>query len=145
VKIYTMAQAATKLKISRQTLYSWIEAGHVTAPKVTIIGKKSFRLWTAADLKRVRKFKGTLKPGVHRRLLSRSEAAHLVSISVSTIDMLIATGRLRVRRQGRRVLVSQSDVERLFLCDLPVSWPPKENGKTVNAPGRSRIAKNRKH
>jgi excisionase family DNA binding protein len=62
-KTYTMAQAAKQLGISRQTLYSWIEAGYVTAPKPTSIGEKLFRLWTAADIERARKFKGTLKPG----------------------------------------------------------------------------------
>jgi excisionase family DNA binding protein len=63
---YTMAQVAKQLGISRQTLYSWIEAGHVTAPKPTAIGKKLFRLWTSADIERARKFKGRLKPGVKK-------------------------------------------------------------------------------
>lgn len=63
MKTYTMAQVAKQLGISRQTLYSWIEAGHVKAPKPTAIGEKSFRLWTAADIERARKFKGSLKPG----------------------------------------------------------------------------------
>jgi excisionase family DNA binding protein len=63
MKTYTMAEVAKKLNISRQTLYSWIEAGHVTAPKPTVIGRQSFRLWTAAEIERARKFKGSLKPG----------------------------------------------------------------------------------
>jgi excisionase family DNA binding protein len=62
-KTYTMAQAAKQLGISRQTLYSWIEAGHVVAPEPTAIGEQSFRLWTEADINRARKFKGALKPG----------------------------------------------------------------------------------
>lgn len=67
MKTYTMAQAAKQLGISRQTLYTWIEAGHVSAPKPTAIGEKSFRLWTAGDIGRARKFKGTLKPGPQTR------------------------------------------------------------------------------
>jgi excisionase family DNA binding protein len=63
MKAYTMAEAAKRLGISRQTLYSWIEAGNVTAPKPTVIGRQEFRLWSAADIERARKFKGTLKPG----------------------------------------------------------------------------------
>jgi len=63
MKTYTMAQAAKLLGISRQTLYSWIEAGHVKAPKPTPVGEKSFRLWTATDIERAQKFKGKLKRG----------------------------------------------------------------------------------
>jgi excisionase family DNA binding protein len=68
MKTYTMAQAAKRLGISRQTLYSWIDAGFVKSPKPTAIGRTSFRLWTAADIERARKFKGTLKPGPQSRL-----------------------------------------------------------------------------
>jgi excisionase family DNA binding protein len=63
MKTYTMAQVAEQLGISRQTLYSWIDAGYVTAPKPTAIGEKKYRLWTPADIKRARKLKGMLKRG----------------------------------------------------------------------------------
>jgi excisionase family DNA binding protein len=66
-KTYTTAQAATLLKISRQTLYTWIDDGRIAAPKPIAVGERSFRLWTAADIERVRKFKGTLKPGPQAR------------------------------------------------------------------------------
>jgi len=62
-KTYTTLEVAKALAISRQTLYTWIEGGHIDAPKPIVIGSKSFRLWTAADIDRARKFKGTLKPG----------------------------------------------------------------------------------
>jgi excisionase family DNA binding protein len=63
MKTYTTAQVAKQLGISRQTLYTWIEAEHVEAPKPIVIGRSLYRLWSAADVARVRKFKGTLKPG----------------------------------------------------------------------------------
>ena len=66
MKTYTMAQAAKKLGISRQTLYDWIKAGHVIAPKPTATGEKKYRLWTVADIACARKFNGTLKRGPKR-------------------------------------------------------------------------------
>jgi excisionase family DNA binding protein len=62
-KIHTTAEAAAAIGVSRQTLYSWIEGGKVSAPKLIVTGKKSIRLWTKADIERVRRFKGTLKRG----------------------------------------------------------------------------------
>jgi excisionase family DNA binding protein len=67
-KTYTTAQAAKLLKISRQTLYTWIEDGRIATPEPIAVGQRSFRLWTAADIERVRKVKGTLKPGPRTRL-----------------------------------------------------------------------------
>ena len=63
MKAYSMAEVAKQLSISRQTLYDWINAGHIVAPKPTSGGKKKYRLWTVADIKRARSFKGTLKRG----------------------------------------------------------------------------------
>jgi predicted DNA-binding transcriptional regulator AlpA len=62
-RISAMAQVAEQIGTSRQTLYSWIKAGHVAAPKPTAIGKQSYRLWTPADIKQARKFVGTSKLG----------------------------------------------------------------------------------
>jgi excisionase family DNA binding protein len=66
-KTYTSAEAAARIGISRQTLYSWIEEGMVQAPKPIQLGRASIRLWAVADIDRVRKFKGTLKPGRPKR------------------------------------------------------------------------------
>lgn len=60
---FTTAEAAAKIGVSRQTLYSWIEDGKVAAPKPLAIGKNAIRLWTQVDIDEARKFKGTLKPG----------------------------------------------------------------------------------
>ena len=47
-------------------------------------------------------------------LLSRHDVAALLSVSVRTIDYLIASKELPVRRLGRRTLVARSDVERFI-------------------------------
>lgn len=62
-KTYTSAEAAAQIRVSRQTLYSWIESGSVQAPKPIQLGRTNIRLWSRADIDRVRKFKGTLKRG----------------------------------------------------------------------------------
>jgi len=66
-KTYTTAQVAKLLKISRQTLHTWIEGGRIKAPKPVTVGQRAFRFWTAADIEHARKFKGTLKPGPQTR------------------------------------------------------------------------------
>jgi excisionase family DNA binding protein len=59
-KFFSTAEAAAKIGVSRQTLYSWIEAGLIDAPTPLRAG---VRLWTAADVASATKFKGTLKRG----------------------------------------------------------------------------------
>ena len=44
-------------------------------------------------------------------LLSKKEAAHLLSVSPRTIDYLINRGELRPRRIGRRVLLPRRQLE----------------------------------
>jgi excisionase family DNA binding protein len=58
-KTYTTDQAAKKIGVSRQTLYTWIDAGKIEAPKQIQLGKRSMRFWTKADIERVCKFKGS--------------------------------------------------------------------------------------
>lgn len=62
-KYFTTSQAAAKIGISRQTLYSWIEAGLIEPPKVLRLGGANVRMWTAKDIERAAKVKGTLKRG----------------------------------------------------------------------------------
>jgi excisionase family DNA binding protein len=62
-RTYTTYEAAAKIGVSRQTLHTWIQRGVIAAPEAIRVGKASIRLWTLADIKNVRKFKGTLKPG----------------------------------------------------------------------------------
>jgi excisionase family DNA binding protein len=53
-KTYTTDEAAKKIGISRQTLYTWIAVGKVEAPKPIKLGKRSMRLWTKADIAKLK-------------------------------------------------------------------------------------------
>ena len=62
---------------------------------------------------------------------TKAEAAHLLSISVSSLNVLIQRGELRVKRQGRRVFIHVNEIEAYAKRDTPTIWPPKVNGKTT--------------
>lgn len=63
MKYFTTAQAAARIGVSRQTLYTWIASGLVTAPKAIPVGGASIRLWTQADINLAARAKGKLKRG----------------------------------------------------------------------------------
>ena len=50
-------------------------------------------------------------------LLTRKEAAHLLSISVVTLDRYIAMKEIAARRLGSRVFVHRADLERFARHD----------------------------
>jgi excisionase family DNA binding protein len=52
-------------------------------------------------------------------LLSREEAAEALSISVRSLDYLIAEKKLPTRRIGSRVLIPAADLRRFARCDHP--------------------------
>jgi excisionase family DNA binding protein len=52
-------------------------------------------------------------------LLSRRDAAQLLSISQRALDYLVATRRLPTRRIGKRVLVPVADLRRYARADHP--------------------------
>jgi excisionase family DNA binding protein len=52
-------------------------------------------------------------------LVSREEAAAMLSISVRAVDYLIATKRLSTRRIGTRVLIPVEDVRKFARSDHP--------------------------
>jgi excisionase family DNA binding protein len=64
-------------------------------------------------------------------LYTKKEAAEQLSISVSSVDILIARGDIEVRQFGRRLLVPRTELERLAKRDVVVLWPEKQNGKTT--------------
>jgi excisionase family DNA binding protein len=66
-KRYTTSEAADRIGVSRQTLYSWIDGGHVNAPKPLKFGRSTIRLWTKGDIQKARRFKNTLKRGPHAK------------------------------------------------------------------------------
>jgi excisionase family DNA binding protein len=66
-------------------------------------------------------------------LYTRAEAAEQLSLHVSSIDVLIGRGMLRCVRQGRRVLIHKTELERFGRQNHPRIWPAKLHGKTVNS------------
>ena len=52
-------------------------------------------------------------------LLSRRDAAQLLSISQRALDYLVATRRLPTRRIGKRVLIPVADLRRYARSDHP--------------------------
>jgi excisionase family DNA binding protein len=52
--------------------------------------------------------------------VSRFEAARLLSISLRTLDSLLARGELRGRRVGRRVVFPVEELQRFLRKDHPV-------------------------
>jgi hypothetical protein len=59
-----------------------------------------------------------LAPG-EKLLVSREEAAALLSISIRGVDYYIAAKQLSTRRKGTRVLIPIEDVRRLARADHP--------------------------
>jgi excisionase family DNA binding protein len=51
---------------------------------------------------------------------SRREAADALRVSLRTIDYLLAQGKLRGRRIGRRVVIPRAEVEKLLRHDTPI-------------------------
>jgi excisionase family DNA binding protein len=60
---YTTSEAAKAAKVSRPTIQYWISTGKIDAPKLEVHNGKAARLWTEADVERMRKLSATLKPG----------------------------------------------------------------------------------
>ncbi len=57
---------------------------------------------------------------------SRREAADALRVSLRTIDYLLAQGKLRGRRIGRRLIIPKAEVEKLLRKDTPiVQGPPR--------------------
>jgi DNA-binding transcriptional MerR regulator len=55
--IYSTSQAAKKCGVHHITLQRWVSQGKVAAPKKTRVGGVVVRLWTDADVDRLRKYK----------------------------------------------------------------------------------------
>jgi hypothetical protein len=55
--------------------------------------------------------------GVPKLLYSREDAAFALSLSIRSLDYLIAAEELRVRRVGKRVLIPANEVMRFAQAD----------------------------
>lgn len=65
-------------------------------------------------------------------LYTRREAAELLSLSVSTVQMLVSRGMLGSRKMGHKRLIPHASLVAFAQKNLTSLWLPKHNGKTVN-------------
>ena len=56
---------------------------------------------------------------VQKLLYDRKSAAHALSISVRSLDYLVANKQLRFRKAGRKVLIPHSELVRFARADHP--------------------------
>lgn len=68
---------------------------------------------------------------VDKIFYSRKQASEALALSVSSIDQLILSARLRVRRIGRRVLIPKTEIDKLSRSDIGRIFPPQINGKST--------------
>lgn len=62
-------------------------------------------------------------------LLTRKESALALSVSLRTIDTLLACGELTARRIGRRRLIPRTELERFARRDHETSLKGKKDGE----------------
>ena len=63
--------------------------------------------------------------------LTKKDAAGMLSLSLATLDVLIARGEIKTRRMGRRVFIQREELDKFAKRDLAVLWPAKKDGRTV--------------
>ena len=68
-----------------------------------------------------------MENGGERLLYDRKSAALALGISIRGLDYLIAEGKVRVRRLGKRVLVPRAELERLAAKDQPRIAPEEQD------------------
>jgi excisionase family DNA binding protein len=60
---YSTEEAAKRVGVHRLTLQRWLSEGKVRASQSVPLKGRTLWRWTDADLKKVRRFKATQKPG----------------------------------------------------------------------------------
>ena len=66
-KLYTTIEVAKAADVLRSTLQYWVKTGKISAPPVQLRRNRAVRLWTDAQLKRIRKMSGTFKSGPKKK------------------------------------------------------------------------------
>ena len=56
---------------------------------------------------------------IEKLLYSREDAAAALSISIRSVDYLIAEGKMTTRRIGRKILIPAGDIKRFARADHP--------------------------
>lgn len=67
MKTYSTVEVAKLLGIGNDTLHRWIHTKKVPAPQLQIVGGLSIRLWSKADIQKVREYKDEHYWGKGRR------------------------------------------------------------------------------
>jgi len=62
-------------------------------------------------------------------LFDRKSAAAAIGISIRGLDYLISTGKLRVRRLGKRVLIHRVELQRFATKDQSRIVPEARDGR----------------
>jgi excisionase family DNA binding protein len=57
MKYYSTVQVASLIGIGNDTLFRWIRERKISAPQPEFVGGIRVRLWTEADVQRVREYK----------------------------------------------------------------------------------------
>ena len=60
-----------------------------------------------------------VQPPLQKLAYGRTDAAHVMSISVRSLDYLIASGEIPTRKVGARTLITHADIEKFFRRDHP--------------------------
>jgi DNA-binding transcriptional MerR regulator len=71
MRTYSTVEVAKLVRVHPVTLYRWIGRGQVRSSISLPMAGGVYRRWTAADVERVRRFKGTQKPGRKPKKFSR--------------------------------------------------------------------------
>lgn len=66
-KLYSTVEVAKAAGVLRSTLNYWIKAGKISAPPVRLLHNRAVRLWTDAQMKRIRSLSGTFKSGPKKK------------------------------------------------------------------------------
>ena len=53
-KLYTTGQAAAAVGVTRTTIQNWIAAKKIRAPRPTVFGNVTVRMWNEADVQKLR-------------------------------------------------------------------------------------------
>lgn len=71
------------------------------------------------------------QPVAGQLLYPQRQAAKIVGISLSSLEILINRREIKLRHWGSRVLIPREELERIAKKDFLELWPPKDaDGKT---------------
>jgi DNA-binding transcriptional MerR regulator len=73
-KLYTTVEVSKAAGVKRPTLQHWIKTGKISPPPVRLRDNRAVRLWTDAQMKRIRRLSGTFKSGPKQKTPARRES-----------------------------------------------------------------------